>query len=94
MTLKKPDKTVKPPEISPYLFPILLAAFGLWCFYDGWLTSDPDMLKHALFNKVISGILLSWAIYDFYKVRKHESIQKNEETNKDRHDAGDSLIDS
>jgi len=66
----------RPPEVSPYLFPVLLAAFGLWCFYDGWLTTDPEMLEHALFNRVASGIMLPWAAYDFWKVRKYERKRK------------------
>ena len=70
MADKKTEKKKKPPELNPYIFPILLAAFGLWCFYDGWLTSDPEMLEHAMFNKVASGIMLPWAIYDFFKVRR------------------------
>ena len=71
MSDQKPDAKKKPPEISPYLFPILLAAFGLWCFYDGWLTTDPEMQKHALFNRVASGIMLPWSVYDFIKVRRY-----------------------
>ena len=42
MANDKKEKKPKPPEISPYVFPVLLAAFGLWCFYDGWLTTDVD----------------------------------------------------
>lgn len=61
----------KPPEVSPYLFSFLLAVFGLWCFYDGWISADPDMQKHALFNKVVSMVLLPWAVYDYWKVRRY-----------------------
>jgi hypothetical protein len=79
----KPSRTErkmpKPPEISPYIFPFLLAAFGLWCFYDGWLTSNVEMLEHRLFNRVASGILLPWAVYDFLKVRKYDRRQKKKE---------------
>lgn len=56
--------------MNPYIFTFLLAFFGVWCFYDGWLTTDPDMLEHALFNRVLSIVLLPWSIYDFYKLRK------------------------
>ena len=31
----------RPPEISPYVVSVLLAGFGLWCFYDGWISSAP-----------------------------------------------------
>lgn len=59
----------KPPQLNPYVFTILLVAGGLWCFYDGWLTTDPDMLEHATFNRVLSVILLCWGAYDFFKLR-------------------------
>ena len=59
-----------PPEISPYLFPVILAVMGVWCFYDGWLTSNPDMQEHLLFNRVVSGILLPWALIDFVRTRR------------------------
>ena len=65
------NSETKQSELSPYVFTILLAAFGLWCFYDGWLTTDPDMQKHALINQVISLILLPWALIDFWRVRKY-----------------------
>ena len=64
------NKKHKPPEINPYIFPILLALFGIWCFYDGWITSDPEMIKHSLFNRIASGIMLPWSVYDFIKVKK------------------------
>ncbi len=63
-------KFPRPPAMNPYIFTLLLAFFGLWCFYDGWLTTDPDMLEHALFNRVLSVVLLPWSVYDFYKLRK------------------------
>jgi hypothetical protein len=53
-----------PPEIGPYVFPTLLAIFGLWFLYDGWFTSNPEMQEHQLFNRIGSLILLSWAIID------------------------------
>ncbi len=65
-----------PPEISPYLFPIILTIMGAWCFYDGWLTTDPEMLEHATFNRVASGLLLPWAIIDFIKTRKADLREK------------------
>lgn len=62
----------KPPQINPFLFPALLALLGLWCLYDGWLTTDLDMQKHALFNRVAGGVLLPWAVIDFIRTRKKE----------------------
>ena len=61
-----------PPEISPYVLTALLAGFGLWCFYDGWLTTDPAMQEHLLFNRILSLILLPWAAIDFVRMRKRE----------------------
>ena len=73
----KEEKTAPaPPQMSPYVFTVLLFGFGLWCFYDGWLTSDPEMLEHATFNRVLSGILLPWAVWDFFKVRKRRRNDK------------------
>ena len=62
----------KPPQVSPYLFPFGLLCFGLWFFYDGWITTDPDMLEHLMFNRVGSVILLGWAAIDFVRTRKRE----------------------
>lgn len=66
-----PEKT-PPPQISPYLFPFGLACFGLWFFYDGWISTDPEMQKHLLFNRIGSVILLAWAVIDFIRTRKIE----------------------
>jgi hypothetical protein len=75
MTEKKPTSFV-PPRMSPYVFTLLLLGFGLWCFWDGWLTTDPDMAQHALFNQVLSVILLTWAVWDFFKIRKRLKNRK------------------
>ncbi len=69
-------KLPPPPQISPYLFPVVLAAFGLWCFYDGWLTTDPEMQQYALFNQIASAILIPWAIIDFLRTRKREKADQ------------------
>ena len=68
----KPRDTNQPPEISPYVVSVLLAGFGLWCAYDGWISSNPDMQEHLTFNRVGSVVLLAWAAWDFRKVRKRE----------------------
>ncbi len=67
------------PQMSPYVFTVLLVGFGLWCFWDGWLTSDPEMLEHATFNRVLSAILLPWGIWDFFKIRKRQQNIKQSE---------------
>lgn len=64
------EKHTPPPEISPFLFPVILAVMGAWCFYDGWLTANPAMQEHALFNRIASGILLPWALLDFIRTRR------------------------
>jgi hypothetical protein len=65
-------KDSKPQQISPFLFPFGLFCFGLWFFYDGWISTDPDMQKHLLFNRAGSALLMSWAVYDFIRTRKRE----------------------
>lgn len=67
---EKQKSTPKPPKMSPYVFTFLLLGFGLWCFWDGWLTTDPEMAEHALFNQVLSAILIPWAIWDFFHVKR------------------------
>ena len=74
----------KPPEISPFLFPAILAFFGFWCLYDGWFTTNPEMLEHQTFNRVASAILLPWALFDFIRTRKKEkerALRKKQEAN-------------
>lgn len=75
-----PDKGKKipaPPEIGPYALPIVLAAMGVWCFYDGWITSNPEMLEHVMFNRVASVGLLIGTFVSFIWIRS--SSQKGQE---------------
>ena len=69
-------KQSSPPQISPYVFPALLAGFGLWCLYDGFFTTDPGMQEHLLFNRIAAGILLPWAVFDFLRTRKREQAER------------------
>lgn len=73
------EKNGKPsaPEIGPYVFPTILAALGIWCFYDGWLTSNPEMQEHTLFNQIASLVLLIWAAIDIIRTRRAEKKSKN-----------------
>lgn len=80
MTENKPPAL---PPINPYVFPVLLAGFGLWCFYDGFLSSDPNMQKHLTFNRVASVVLLLWAALDFIRTRKKEKGGLTDATAKD-----------
>jgi hypothetical protein len=66
----------KPPEIGPYVFTVLLAGFGLWCVWDGWFTSDPDMQQHTLFNRVAGVVLLSWSAIDYFRMRRRLALKK------------------
>jgi hypothetical protein len=69
-------KTVrKPPEISPWLLTWVLAGFGAWCLYDGFITTDPGMQKYLWFNRV-TGILLSGAaVVDYLRMRKKMAVK-------------------
>ncbi|MDJ0624396.1 MAG: hypothetical protein QNJ17_15640 [Desulfocapsaceae bacterium] len=71
------NKKPSPPEIGPYVFPVILAALGLWCFYDGWLTTNPEMQEHKLFNQIASAVLLSWAVIDVIRTKRAEKKSKN-----------------
>lgn len=77
--MEKKNNKVSPPQMSPYVFTILLIGFGLWCFWDGWLTNDPEMLEHATFNRVLSAVLLPWGVYDFFKIQKKQRNKKQSE---------------
>jgi len=77
--MEKKSSSPNPPQMSPYVFTLLLVAFGLWCFWDGWLTTDPDMLKHAMFNRVLSTILIVWGVFDFFRIRKRGKSGKGKE---------------
>lgn len=70
------QKSNAPPPVSPYLFPLILAGFGLWCLYDGWISSSPEMQKHLLFNRIASVVLLVWAAADCYRTRKRELAER------------------
>jgi hypothetical protein len=77
--MTEPKQPPPPPQISPYVFPVLLAGFGLWCLYDGWFSSNPEMQQHLLFNRIASGVLLTWAVVDFIRTRRHEKAVQAEE---------------
>lgn len=73
-------KQPKPPEIGPYFFPAILALMGCWCLYDGWLTTDPEMLEHATFNRIGSIVLLTWALVDFLRTRATVKAENSKNT--------------
>ncbi len=41
------------PLYHPLFLPVLLVAFTLWFGYDGFLTTDPEMLEHQTFNRIM-----------------------------------------
>ncbi len=44
------------PLYHPLFLPVLLVGFSLWFFWDGFMTSDPEMAKHQLFNRISFGV--------------------------------------
>ena len=44
------------PLYHPLFLPVLLVGFSLWFFWDGFVTTDPEMLEHQTFNRVCFGI--------------------------------------
>ncbi len=56
----RPERRGPPPNplYHPLFLPVLLIAFFAWFGFDGFLTSDPDMLKHQKFNRIMFFIML------------------------------------
>ena len=54
-TSEDPERRGPPPNPihHPLFLPVLLIAFTLWFGYDGFLTTDPEMLEHRTFNRVM-----------------------------------------
>lgn len=53
------------PLYHPLFLPVLLVAFCLWFGWDGFLTTDPDMLEHQGFNRWMFGltaVLCVWVV--------------------------------
>ena len=45
------------PIHHPLFLPVLLVAFTLWFGFDGFLTTDPEMLEHQGFNRLMFVIM-------------------------------------
>ncbi len=50
------------PLYHPLFLPVLLVGFMLWFFWDGFVTSDPEMLKHQTFNRVLFVVTLLFSL--------------------------------
>lgn len=57
---RAPERRGPPPNplYHPLFLPVLLIAFTLWFGYDAFLTTDPDMLEHQNFNRIMFAIML------------------------------------
>ena len=62
---KRPERRGPPPNplYHPLFLPVLLIAFSLWFGYDGFLTSDPEMLDHQNFNRIMFAIMLPICVW-------------------------------
>jgi hypothetical protein len=59
------DKRRGPPPnplYHPLFLPVLMVGFMLWFFWDGFITTDPEMLKHQTFNRVLFGVTLLFSL--------------------------------
>jgi len=73
---KKQPQPPPPPTLGPYFLSVFLFALGLWCVYDGWFTTDPEMFRHMDFNRIMAVIFIPIAIFDFIRTRRFEMARK------------------
>jgi len=64
------------PFDHPLFLPALLFAFALWFGYDGFLNTDPDMMKHQTFNR--GGFALWVALFLYYGYRGLQELREDE----------------
>ena len=52
---ERPERRGPPPNPihHPLFLTVLLVAFTLWFGFDGFLTTDPEMLEHRAFNRIM-----------------------------------------
>ena len=80
------EKGIDPgPPPTPFDHPLFLPAllFGgmLWFGYDGWITTDPEMLEHQSFNRWGFGVLTlltAWFGYKGWNEWQSEKAAKRE----------------
>ena len=44
------------PLYHPLFLPVLITAYWLWSGWDGFFTTDPEMLEHKRFNQILFAI--------------------------------------
>ena len=79
---QKPSQPQQPPTLGPYFLSVFLFALGLWCVYDGWFTTDPEMFRHMDFNRFMAILFIPFAIYDFIRTRRSEMARKAKQAQK------------
>jgi len=71
------DDPVTTPFDHPLFLPVLLLGLSCWFGWDGFLTSDPEMLEHSTFNRVGFAILFPATLYYGYKgIREWRAMQE------------------
>ncbi|WP_157098430.1 hypothetical protein [Chlorobaculum limnaeum] len=65
------------PVFGPYFLSGFLFIFGLWCAYDGWFTTDPEMFAHMDFNRTLAAIFIVLALIDFVRTLRFRIAQKS-----------------
>ena len=75
------------PLYHPLFLPVLMVGFMLWFFWDGFITTDPEMLEHQTFNRVFFGITLLFSlrfvprgIREFREEREEREAATQEQT--------------
>jgi len=72
----------QPPTLGPYFLSVFLFGLGLWCLYDGWFTTDPEMFRHMDFNRLMAVLFIPFAIFDFVRTRRSEMARKEKAASK------------
>ena len=71
------DAPASTPFDSPWFLPVLLWPLSAWFGYDGWLTSDPEMLEHSTFNRVGFVVLILAALWTTYQAYREVDDDKS-----------------
>jgi hypothetical protein len=64
------------PLYHPLFLPVLLVAFCLWFGWDGFITTDPEMLEHQGFNRVMFGVTAALCLWVVPRgIKEHRAEQ-------------------